>query len=71
MMLEYYLMLSDISKECDAYSNTWIPAKVSEVYPIEKKVEIRALVKEIREKAKTECTAAEQNRIESQLKYWL
>ena len=71
MMLEYYLMLSDISKECDAYSNTWIPAKVSEVYPIEKKREIRALAKEIREKAKTECTAAEQNRIESQLKYWL
>lgn len=70
LMLEYYLLLSDISKECKAYSNTWIPASVTEVYPLAKKREIIALADKIRAKAKAECTSIEQSRIESQLEYW-
>ena len=70
LMLEYYLLLSDISKECDAYSNTWMPATVNEVYPIGKRREILALADKILEKAKSECSSIEQNRINSQLEYW-
>ena len=53
-----------------SYSNTWIPASVTEVYPLAKKREIIALADKIRAKAKGECTSIEQSRIESQLEYW-
>jgi hypothetical protein len=70
LMLEYYLLLSNISKECGAYSNTWIPAAVNEIYPLAKKREIKALADKILEKAKIECSTVEQSRINSQLEYW-
>ncbi|MBE6592915.1 MAG: DUF4838 domain-containing protein [Ruminococcaceae bacterium] len=68
-MLEYYLMLSDISKNCDAYSNTWIPAGANEVYDYATRKEIKALCENILELSKS-CTEKERQRIEAQLGYW-
>ena len=69
-MLEYYMLLSDLSKKCDAYSNTWVPASVNDVYPYSDKKAIIALCDEILERAKSECTADQYARIELQFKYW-
>ena len=69
-MLEYYMLLSDLSKKCDAYSNTWVPAAVNDVYSYTDKKAIIALCDEILERAKNECDSDQYARIESQFKYW-
>ena len=64
------MKLSDISKECNAYSNTWVPCEVGEMYSKAKADDIKALVTEILEKAES-CTEDEQTRINMQLDYWI
>lgn len=69
-MLEYFMLLSDISKKCTAYSNTWVPASPAEVYTMEDRRQIRTLVDEIVEKAKLESEDV-QKRVAQQLEYWM
>lgn len=69
-MLEYFLLMSDISMECNAYSNTWVPAEVGNVYSISAKSRINAIIEEI-EALALQLTEDEQERINQQLAYWL
>lgn len=70
LMLEYFLLLSDISENCDAYSNTWAPAKIDEVYGVAERKAIRELVDKILAQA-PDCTKDEQARIRLLLAYWI
>ena len=70
LMLQYFLKLAEVSKECNAYSNTWVPCEVGEMYTKPKADAIKALVAEILEKAES-CTEDEQTRIKMQLDYWI
>jgi len=70
LMLQYFVKMSDVSKECNAYCNTWVPCEVGEMYTKPKADAIKALVKEILEKAES-CSEDEQARINMQLNYWI
>jgi len=70
LMLQYYLLLAEISRKCDAYSNTWVPAEVHEVYSDNEKAKILELADKILSVSDELCTEKEKERINSQLAYW-
>lgn len=69
-MFDYFMLLSDMSKNCTAYSNTWIPASLNDVYPYEDRKQFKVLAEEILAAAAGDSTDV-QERVRQQLAYWL
>ena len=67
-MFNYYKALADCSEKCTAYSMTWVPPTVKEVY-YKYKADLVAAVDAIKA-VMDECTDVEKERINNQLGYW-
>ncbi len=67
-MYDFYKALSDASASCEAYSNTWVPPQVREMY-LEAKEEINEAIESAVAMSDT-LTTEQKARIDNQFEYW-
>ncbi len=67
-MFDYYKALADCSENCTAYSMTWVPPTVKEVY-FKNKKDLQAKIDAVKD-VLSECNDTEKERIRNQLEYW-